>query len=210
MEPPISNDWDPDLYKKNPDYAKKLKKELYHWLNTMVREIAPKIEQDTFELPGMENILPSLSREEMPVEEVDINYKDEKINSINIVKKSMSPPKKSPKKPTKPKKPRIKRKPKPNPKPPKDEETKARIRSIRAFCFDPNNGLYRVVMNPSKTGKAFIEVNLVGESLTDKAVIQSAKNERTGDVIAIEGNVLGPIAVSDLSATMLTLTLRAT
>src|SRR5690606_30685734 len=92
MEPPTHNDWDPELYKKNPKYARNLKRKLYEWLNKKAREIVPELQQESFELPGIANILPSLSQEEEPVQEIDNNVKEEKINSIQIVKSPHASP----------------------------------------------------------------------------------------------------------------------
>ena len=90
MEPPTHDDWIPGLYKKNPAYAKKLRKDLYSWMNKVVREILPKFEDDSFELPGLENILPSLSQNERPTDNVSIDTEKEKVKSIVITNNSMA------------------------------------------------------------------------------------------------------------------------
>ncbi|MFF2447923.1 hypothetical protein ACFVSW_12565 [Neobacillus sp. NPDC058068] len=205
MEPPTHDDWEPSLYKKNPQYAKKLRKALYKWLNEEIRNLAPKFEQDSLELPGLENILPSLNQEEDPTQEIDPNSNNEKINSLVIVTNSMN--KRDSK--TRPKRPRVPREPRPtspNQKP-KDGITKAKIKTMRAFCIDDEQGKYRIVVNPEKSGEAFLEVNLVGESVTDNAKIFGAILDQPDTVIEINGNVVGPINLTKNVNATLTLTL---
>lgn len=201
MEPPTHNDWDPELYKKNPKYARNLKRKLYEWLNKKAREIVPELQQESFELPGIANILPSLSQEEEPVQEIDNNVKEEKINSIQIVKSPHASPSEKKRKQSSSQGERKKRRLSA----PKDREARAVVRSIRAFCCDPEKGMYRVIINSSKTGHAKFKVNLVGESLTEKAEIKTAKNEQTGEKISVNDNVIGPVYVD--KSMKLTLTL---
>ncbi|WML57756.1 hypothetical protein [Neobacillus sp. PS2-9] len=205
MEPPTHDDWEPGLYKKNPKYAKDLKKSLYKWLNEKVREITPKVEQDSLEIPGLANILPSLNQEEEPTQEIDTNFNDEKIESIVIVTNSMI-------KRERKQRPKLLREPRPtrppNPKPePKDKTTKAKISTLRAFCLDGEQGQYRLVINPVRSGEALIEVNLVGESVTENAKIYGAILDQTGEYIGVNGNVLGPVNLSSDVKTTITLTL---
>ncbi|RNF39759.1 hypothetical protein [Planococcus salinus] len=190
MEPPTHDDWKPGLYKKNPKYAEKLKKELYKWLNDEVNAITPKYEKDSLELPGLEGVLPSLNQEENPAEEIDLTSNKEKINSIAIVSNSMN--KRDPK--ARKRKKRI-----PNPRPTKPQKepankiTKAEINRMRAFCIDEKSGQYRLVVNPVKSGEALIEVKLIGESITEHAKIYNAIEDQTGNKIEINENVLGPL-----------------
>lgn len=190
MEPPTHDDWEPGLYKKNPKYAAKLKRELYRWLNDEVNAITPKYEKDSLELPGLESVLPSLDQEENPAEEIDLTSNKEKINSIVIVSNSMN------KRDTKARK-RKKRTPNPRPSKPRKEPanktTKAEINRMRAFCIDEKSGQYRLVVNPVTSGDALIEVKLIGESITEQAKIYKAIEDQTGNEIEINENVLGPL-----------------
>jgi hypothetical protein len=205
MEPPTHDDWKPGLYKKNPDYAEKLKKTLYSWLNKEIRDITPKFEKDTLELPGLESILPSLNQEEDPTQEIDPKANNEKIKSIVIVTNSMNNRESKPRKKGR-KKTKGSRTKKTNPNP-KNGTTKAKVNKTRAFCIDGEKGQYRLVLNPTNSGEAFFEVKLVGESLTENAEIFGAIHDQVGENIGINGNILGPINVKkDVNATI-TLTL---
>lgn len=190
MEPPTHDDWEPGLYKKNPKYAAKLKKELYRWLNDEVNAITPKYEKDSLELPGLESVLPSLDQEENPAEEIDLTSNKEKINSIVIVSNSMN---RSDSKTRK----RKKRTPDPRPSKPRKEPgnktTKAEVNRMRAFCIDEKNGQYRLVVNPVTSGETLIEVKLIGESITEQAKIYKAIEDQTGNEIEINENILGPL-----------------
>ncbi|MGB6406353.1 MAG: hypothetical protein WBF39_02690 [Planococcus donghaensis] len=190
MEPPTHDDWEPGLYKKNPKYAKKLKKEIYSWLKDEVNAITPKYEKDSLELPGLEGVLPSLNQEENPAEEIDLTSNREKINSIEIVSNSMN------KRNAKARK-RKKRIPNPRPSKPRKEPanktTKAEINRMRAFCIDEKSGQYRLVVNPVTSGEALIEVKLIGESITEHAKIYKAIEDQTDNKIEINENVLGPL-----------------
>ncbi|MBT2583158.1 hypothetical protein [Planococcus sp. ISL-109] len=190
MEPPTHDDWEPGLYKKNPKYAKKLKKEIYSWLKDEVNAITPKYEKDSLELPGLEGVLPSLNQEENPAEEIDLTSNREKINSIEIVSNSMN------KRNVKARK-RKKRIPNPRPSKPRKEPanktTKAEINRMRAFCIDEKSGKYRLVVNPITSGEALIEVKLIGESITEHAKIYKAIEDQTDNKIEINENVLGPL-----------------
>lgn len=197
MEPPTHDSWLPELYKSNPKYAKNLRKELYAWMNKTIRDITPKFEDDSFELPGLENILPSLSQDECPIEKVPINAEKEKIKSLVITNNSMVPLKNNNPRPKPRPKPEPKPKPEPTPKPkPKTKNNKPVIKSIRAFCSQPIDGLYKVLVTPKHSGDISLKVNIVGESMIDNAPIISATNSTNGNIIAInENSILGPFTV---------------
>ncbi|UZJ78602.1 hypothetical protein [Fictibacillus sp. KU28468] len=194
MEPPTHDAWIPGLYQANPKYAEKLRKTLNDWMNRVVRDIAPKFEDDSFELPGLENILPSLSQDECPIDNISVDGEKEKIRSLVIVNNSMTPSakKKRAKERKKRTQPLDKRK---TPKP-KNHENKADIKSIRAFCCNPNDGMYKILLTPAQSGDLSLKINLVGESVVDTASIISATNKKFGNAVDIdEKNVLGPITV---------------
>lgn len=190
MEPPTHDEWKPGLYKKNQKYAMKLKKDLYRWLNDEVKAITPKYEKDSLELPGLESLLPSLKQEENPAQEIDITSSKEKINSMVIVTNSMN---------SHDTKARRRKKRSTSPLPtkrhtvPKNKITKAEVNRIRAFCLDEKQGQYRLVLNPTTSGEALIEVKLIGESITERAKIYEAVEDQTGNRIEINENVLGPL-----------------
>lgn len=205
MEPPTHDDWKPGLYKENKKYAERLKKDLYKWLNDQVRAITPKYEKDSIELLGLENVLPSLSQEESPVQEVNLQSNREKIKSITIVKNSMNAAK-----------PRKRRSPKPgtkktsgggSPKNLKDQITKSQINRMRIFCVDEDSGNYRLVVSPTTSGEAYIEVKLVGESISEQAQIYNAIENQTGKTIQIQDNVLGPVNLVKGTNKIITITL---
>lgn len=204
MEPPTHDDWKPGLYKKNQKYAEKLKKDLYRWLNDEVKAITPKYEKDSLELPGLESVLPSLNQEENPAQEIDLTSNKEKINSIIIVSNSMNQrdnkARKRKKRPIDPRpvKPRTE---------PKNKNTKAEINRMRAFCIDEKRGHYRLVVNPTTSGEALIEVKLIGESITEHAKIYEAVEDQTGAKIEINDNILGPLSLTKEINKTITITL---
>lgn len=205
MEPPTHDDWKPGLYKENPKYAERLKKDLYKWLNDEVRAITPKYEKDSIELPGLESVLPSLSQEESPVQEVDVLSNKEKIKSITIVSNSMNVAGRRKRNTSTPGKRKSSQQ---NPsKKPKNQSTKSLINHMRIFCFDETSGLYRLVVNPTTSGEAHIEVKLVGESISEQANIYKAIEDETGSEIEIRDNILGPINLTKGSSKIITVTL---
>lgn len=191
MEPPTHDAWIPGLYETNVAYATKLKKSIYAWLNKVIHEIAPKFDAESFELPGLENILPSLSQDENPIDIIKVGNKHEKIKSLVITNNSMT----SPKKRRNNAKGRAKHggNSKPSIKKP---ENKAVIKSIRAFCTDPINGVYKLLINSAQTGNLSFKVNTVGESVVDVAPIIQAIDTKAGNEVTVnENNILGPIKV---------------
>lgn len=195
MEPPTHDAWTPSLYEENIEYATKLRQAIYAWLNTIIREIAPKFDDESFELPGLENILPSLSQDENPIDSIQVGDKQEKIKSLVINNNSMTPPKK-----------RVSRgsggiksggnnggKSKTSK---RNAENKAVIKPIRAFCTDPKDGKYKILIKPTQTGDFSFKVNVVGESIVDVAPILQVTDSNTGNSVVVnEDNVLGPIKV---------------
>ncbi|MFJ7735616.1 hypothetical protein ACIQ2D_04660 [Lysinibacillus sp. NPDC097287] len=195
MEPPTHDAWTPSLYEKNVEYATKLRQAIYAWLNKVIREVAPKFDDDSFELPGLENILPSLSQDENPTDSIKIGEKHEKIKSLVITNNSMTPPKKRRPKGSGGGKSGGKNGGKSKPSI-KNAENKARVKSIRAFCTDPKDGVYKILINSSQTGNLSFKVNVVGESVVDVAHILQGIDNNTGNIVTInENNVLGPIKV---------------
>lgn len=205
MEPPTHDDWKPGLYKENKKYAERLKKDLYKWLNDEVRAITPKYEKDSIELLGLENVLPSLSQEESPVQEVNLQSNREKIKSITIVNNSMNAPKLRKRQKSKP---GTKKTSQGSPsKKLKVQNTKSQINRMRIFCVDEDSGNYRLVVNPTTSGEAYIEVKLVGESISEQAQIYNAIENQTGETIQIQDNVLGPLNLVKGSNKIITITL---
>ncbi|WP_458354474.1 hypothetical protein [Peribacillus frigoritolerans] len=193
MEPPTHDAWIPGLYETNVAYATKLRKDIYAWLNKVIREIAPKFDDESFELPGLENILPSLSQDENPIDGIKIGDKHEKIKSLVITNNSMTSPKKRRNKNKAQRRGKSAANSNPSTKKP---ENKAVIRSIRAFCTDPINGVYKLLINPTQTGNLSFKVNVVGESVVDAAPILQAIDKNTSNVLTVnENNILGPIKV---------------
>lgn len=196
MEPPTHDDWAPGLYKADIDYAKKLKKELYAWLNQVVRDLTPKFDAESFELPGLDTVLPKSSQEEEPVENINPGTDSEKIKKLIITNNSMNPAKKKKKKPPM-EKPDEPKPPVKKPTPPKSAKNKPSIKKIRAFCINPSEGLYKVLISPTNSGEISLKVNLVGESLTSDAPIQEVVNAETKQTIPVKDtNIIGPITVN--------------
>lgn len=194
MEPPTHDAWTPSLYEKNVEYATKLRQDIYAWLNKVIRDIAPKFEDESFELPGLESILPSLSQDENPIDSVQIGAMQEKVKSLVISNNSMTPPKKRRRRnsnggSTGGKNDRSKLSP-------KSAKNKAVIKSIRAFCTNPNDGMYKIIINPTQTGNLSIKLKVVGESVVDVAPILQVVDITTGNIVSVnEDNVLGPLTV---------------
>ena len=191
MEPPTHDAWSPKLYEADSDYAKKLKENLYSWLNKIVRDLTPKFESESFELPGLENILPAASADDAPLESVNLEDGSEKVKSLIITNNSMNPSKKKKKR-----KPRGNNPTLPRTIPPKSATNKPNLKKVRAFCIKPEEGLYKVVISPSNDGEISLKVNLVGESLTSSASISKVIEPSTAQEFIIrENNLIGPFLV---------------
>jgi len=69
------------------------------------------------------------------------------------------------------------------------------LKRYRTFCTDPKSGIYRVVVVPSRSGEAYLQLRLVGEEGTDVANLKEATLVETGDSFQVDGNGrIGPIA----------------
>lgn len=205
MEPPTHDDWIPEIYKDNIDYASNLKSEILKWLREEINNLVPKNEKDYLELPGLDSILPSLDKEEKTTEDVSIDSTSEKTKSIKVVTNSMNKSPLRKRKISKAKGGRGKGKgtgTKGSGKGKGTEKNKTvELKNVRAFCFDEAKGLYQIVVSPKKSGDVSLKINLVGESITESAMIYDAYHFETNEKITTSNNTIGPVTLTDNRST---------
>lgn len=206
MEPPTHDKWDPNLFKENIKYAKKLHREINAWLNEQTRNLIDVSDVESIELKGLEKLLPDVTQNKSATLEL----------SEKKIAKSASKIKKYQKKKTKPKvvgkkdedgdeisgltnkekinKDNDKEKPTSNPAPP-TITPKARILRTRVFSHS-DAGLYTIRFWPSSNGERSFSLYSIGEnnSRTETDIIKATLP--SGEIIPVSNNLLGPITVS--------------
>ncbi|QUW20482.1 hypothetical protein JSQ81_11480 [Sporosarcina sp. Marseille-Q4063] len=202
MEPPTHDKWDPNLFKENTRYAKRLHKEINAWLNEQTRNLIDVSDIESVELKGLEKLLPDVTKKESSI--VELEQKQIKLKTGKIKRhkqRKVAPRKKgldggndedgiaSP-----------------NNKPSGTETTgggtdnkqipnipKARISRARAFCTDSVNGKYTIRFWPSSDGTRTFSIKSVGENNNRNDIdIMNAKFS-TGESISLKDNLIGPI-----------------
>lgn len=70
------------------------------------------------------------------------------------------------------------------------------LKRYRTYCTDAKRGVYRVVVVPSRSGEAYLQLRLVGEEGTDVAHLKEATLVERGDKFKVDGTGrIGPIAL---------------
>lgn len=207
MEPPTHDRWAAGLYKDDQKYALSLLKQIYDWLNAQTRELAKLQATEKIELSGLEGILPDVTKEEMPLKEINQQALNEQIKSIAL-KQVSSKPQEIKSNAKKKKNPMLKDEPKKKPeKREKDKEPseqskakvkKANLSNIRSFCSDEKTGVYRFIVTAKGKGELTFYINIAGEDGSKTALaIEHVKNVNSFEDVQHNENAVGPILVED-------------
>ena len=197
MEPPTHDKWDPNLFKENIPYAKRLLKKINEWLNKETRNLIDLSNVESIELKGFEKLLPDVTHKESAIIELNQKSIKQKLNSVKKKKKKL---------------PRTIKGLKGNDedgivsRSKKNQESKgskreykgetrlARISRARAFCIDEKQGLYNIRFWPSSDGIRSFTIHYIGENnkKAELEVIDAIKLS-TMENIAILKNEIGPL-----------------
>lgn len=205
MEPPTHDKWDPNLFKENIKYAKKLHREINAWLNEQTRNLIDVSDVESIELKGLEKLLPDVTQNKSATLELSEKKIANSTSKIKKYRKKKVKPKVVGKKDEqgdeingltnkeKTHKNNDKEELNPNPAPP-IITPKARISRTRVFSHS-EAGLYTIRFWPSSTGERNFTLYSIGEnnSRTEINIIQATLP--TGEIIPISNNLLGPINV---------------
>jgi len=73
-----------------------------------------------------------------------------------------------------------------------------RLKRIRVFCTDPDEGVYKIIFEPDQDCKGYLKLNAIGDDGIREAVsVRSAKDSDTGETLIINGTgLIGPITFS--------------
>lgn len=220
MEPPTHDKWDPNLYKINIPYAKKLHKEINQWMNEETRNLIDLTNVESVELKGIEHILPDVTDKESAV--IKINKQSMKPKTKSIKKKKQpikdyptgipandgDPGKQSPKKgdidP-------ISTPGSSDTNTPEEQKVpKARIKRIRSFCIDATQGKYILIFWSQSFGERIFSISTIGENnKANKVDIVHAKDRKTGEIITTTANQIGPLRFTKDEITEVEITLNA-
>ncbi|GEM_PF-4120548 len=200
MEPPTHDKWDPDLFKENIPYAKRLHSEINKWMNQETRHLVNLENIESIELKGLENLLPNVTEKESPIVEINQKTLKQKLSKVKKTKKkkikthlrgmngnegsdgiiSTPPDKKGDSKGKKRKK--------------EGGSSLAKITRARVFCTDHKEGLYNVRFWPSTDGERTFSVSSVGENnLKSELEIITAVDSRTNEKLPVIDNEIGPL-----------------
>lgn len=204
MEPPTHDKWDPNLFKENVKYAKKLHREINAWLNEQTRNLIDVSDIQSIELKGLEQLLPDVTQKESAT----LNISEKKLSSTTgkIKKQKKTEVKFQPSGVTDDEGETTDGSPTPSGTPqsdsPKDKKTtesgakpKARIARIRTFCADAD-GLYYIRLWPTSTGVRSFKLQSIGENnvRTDVDVIKAILS--TGESVPVHDSTIGPISLT--------------
>ncbi|KKB42078.1 hypothetical protein QY96_01552 [Bacillus thermotolerans] len=192
MEPPAHDKWDPELYKKDKKFARKIRKALYKKINESLRRFVQEENVEAISLKGLENILPLVNDDEPALTKINPEAIDSVIKGYKIKTINPKPEKKKGTRIPNPD-PNPKPKPKPDPKPPRKQN--ARINNIRSFSAAGAPGIYNVVFTPETDGEAALEVKASGEESSGSIEIAQALIQSTSQNLAIDGEKIGPMEV---------------
>lgn len=208
LEPPAHDDWQPDRH-QNPEYAKKVRKKLYGWLNKCVADLAEEFRADEADVEGMEKFLPD-DLEDSPLG----NPEGEKSEPAEVILK-----------PDRKKQSSLKRaddsedifpggieeeiegKRQPEnegrghggggPAQIGDGEIKQgkrfKLKFIRTFCRDFSEGKYTILFVPEVGGMGYLILKLAGDDSSDWLEIINAKDERGGEIQFDGMGRIGPL-----------------
>lgn len=200
MEPPSHDKWDPNLFKENITYAKRLQRQINTWLNEETRNLIDLSNVESIELKGLEKLLPDVTQKESPIVELNQKSMKQKLNKVKKKKrkKVTTPPKgltgenggdgivsKPPNKQGDPKGRERKT---------EDGKSRARIVRARTFCIDHKRGLYSVRFWPSTDGERTFSVKSIGENNRKSELeIIEALDTNTNEKLPISDNKIGPL-----------------
>lgn len=195
MEPPTHDKWDPNLYKENEKYGKKLIKSINKWINDSVKSLLKNNTNKDFHIKGIEELLPDLIDEKPRTIKVNKNTRRDSIKNI-LSKKKRSKRKKSGlniykdstgiKNSSSKKQRTYNEKDKQN-----NRSQKALVSKINVFCTDPKNNIYSVLFFPKIEGELSLEIRAIGEN--GKSVEVDIEHAQiAGSEIPIIGNIIGP------------------
>lgn len=200
MEPPTHDKWDPNLYKENIRYAKKLEKAIRDWMNKETRNLLDISNIESIELKGFEKLLPDITEKESPIVDLDRKTLNRKTKRVKKQKK---------RKPTSTVKgldgsdggdgiisqpPEKKGKSKGRKKKSSGGTRRARISRARAFCLDEQKGVYNIRFWPETNGKRIFSLKSVGENNKKLGLqVLEAFNVNTKEILPIEDNKIGPL-----------------
>lgn len=190
MEPPTHDKWDPNLFKENIPYARKLIKQITDWLHAETRNLIDVSNIDSVELTGLENLLPDVTEKESAFIELE---KKQIQKNTSKVKRRRKRKRKQPKKsiitgnepegiipstpipndktdqpdPSPEDDPTTDPEPGPEPKPesdPKKKQSKAKISLARVFSTDSSSGIYSIRFWPTTDGIGTFSLKSMGEN----------------------------------------------
>ncbi|MFS0655102.1 hypothetical protein [Bacillus sp. 179-C3.3 HS] len=200
MEPPTHDKWDPNLFKENIPYAKRLLSEINTWMNEETRNLIDLSNVESIELKGLENLLPDVTEKESPIVEINKKSMKQKLSKVKKKKKqkvttppiglggedggdgiiSTPPNKKGDAKGNEHKK--------------AGGSSHAKISRARAFCIDYNKGLYNVRFWPSTDGERTFLISSIGENnMKSELKIVEAIDMNTKEKLQIIENEIGPL-----------------
>lgn len=177
MEPPAHNAWEPERHQENPGRARRVRAELYKWLNSKVAEMTDVAGVEKIDIEGVGQYLPdapyeppspgsSKGREATQPEDVDEapegegtsgNGEDESGNGHGGTSRSI------------------------------------RLKNARVFCTDESTGEHHILFVPQESGAALLSVSVVGEDGLDPAPLALAWNHLTGEQVIVRENRIGPL-----------------
>lgn len=198
MEPPTHDKWDPELYKSNIRYARKLMREINGWMNEATRELVDLSEVDSIELKGLEKLLPDLSSNQssiVSIKQRSLKQRTKRIrkskpkentrrnpgvdlggNDIGI---TSNPPERS-------------GEPKGRSKKETGGTRLAKISKYKVYHNNMNEDTYTVRFWPSTEGERHLTLSSVGEN-NNRSQVTIVEANAEGQNIAINDNVIGPV-----------------
>lgn len=200
MEPPTHDKWDPNLYKDNIGYAKKLRKAINDWMNKETRNLIDLSDIESVELTGLEKLLPDVTKKESTVVELDRKSLKQKIRGIKGKKRKKNPRKSGPVDKTGESGRSMKNDRKIEGDKPGEGSSgtgklkRARILRTRVYCLDQVDGSYSIRFWPSTNGERTFQIHSIGENGSKmKLDIIAATDKETGKQIDVSESEIGPL-----------------
>lgn len=83
------------------------------------------------------------------------------------------------------------------------------LKDFRSACINPKDGIYRISYTPSRDGKGYIVVNIVGEQGNEKVGIESAFKLNDNQSLGVKSNnQIGPVTFKDSTRETITIKLE--
>lgn len=200
MEPPTHDKWDPNLYKENITYARRLHRQINDWMNEETRNLIDLSNVESIELKGLEKLLPDVTKKDSSIVELNRKSMQQKLSKVKKkrLKKAVTPLQglagedggdgivSNPNIQEGDMKGRNRKT--------NGGTKRARISRARAFCIDASQGLYSIRFWPSTAGERTFLISSIGENnkLSDLEVTQ-AINIKTQERLPIINNEIGPL-----------------